>query len=291
MCSARGSGPWCTAARGTSAVDVAHAGLEAILAALCPGRTAQDVYKDWKTAIEAQLGRGYQRHHCGYSVGIGFLPSWMAGRVDSLRPGNSMTLRSGMTFHIQSWVVDPQIGTHAISDTALVTHHGSEPLTTTPRYPAPHGRTGLLGNRIPRRSGWDYAAPVLRYVPEAADGVYGTTRVRGCPGPGGPVRLSPAGAPRPAERHRHSLGAGSVEYAQLPGIPASRAAQSLAAAVAGHTVMKLTGIKTAAICPWAIREGVCCAASRTVVPGGRRWRSAVWMRCRSMERRCGMRLR
>ncbi|MGI5406228.1 hypothetical protein ACQEV9_05490 [Streptomyces chartreusis] len=46
-----------------------------------------------------------------------------------------MTLRSGMTFHIQSWVVDPQIGTYAISDTALVTDHGGEPLTATPRYP------------------------------------------------------------------------------------------------------------------------------------------------------------
>ncbi|MEU6306824.1 M24 family metallopeptidase [Streptomyces chartreusis] len=117
------------------AVDIAHAGLEAILAGLCPGRTAQDIYGDWKTTIEAGLGRGYQRHHCGYSVGIGFPPSWMAGRVDSLRPGNGMTLRSGMTFHIQSWVVDPQIGTYAISDTALVTHNGGEPLAATPRDP------------------------------------------------------------------------------------------------------------------------------------------------------------
>ncbi|MGW4874184.1 M24 family metallopeptidase [Streptomyces chartreusis] len=120
---------------GSAAVDIAHAGLEAILAGLCPGRQAQDVYADWKTAIEARLGRDYERHHCGYSVGIGFPPSWMAGRVDSLRPGNSMTLRSGMTFHVQSWVVDPWMGTYAISDTALVTRHGGEPLTTTPWHP------------------------------------------------------------------------------------------------------------------------------------------------------------
>ena len=48
----------------------------------------------------------------------------------------------------------------------------------------------------------------------------------------------------------------AVERAQLPGISAPRAEQSLAGAVVGHTVMKLTGIKTAAISPWAIREGV-----------------------------------
>ncbi|MEV5911226.1 hypothetical protein DMH25_04630 [Streptomyces sp. WAC 01325] len=48
----------------------------------------------------------------------------------------------------------------------------------------------------------------------------------------------------------------ALERAELPGISAPRAEQSLAGAVVGHTVMKLTGIKTAAICPWAIREGV-----------------------------------
>ncbi|MEU6405056.1 Ppx/GppA family phosphatase [Streptomyces sp. NPDC046985] len=48
----------------------------------------------------------------------------------------------------------------------------------------------------------------------------------------------------------------AAERASLPGISAPRAAQSLAGAVAGHTAMKLTGLKTAAVCPWAIREGV-----------------------------------
>ncbi|MFC5213772.1 M24 family metallopeptidase [Streptomyces coerulescens] len=120
---------------GGAAADIAHTGLDAILAGLCPGRTAQDVYGDWKTSVEARLRRGYRRHHCGYSVGLGFPPSWMSGRVDSLRPGNDMALRPGMTFHVQSWVVDPQVGTYAISDTALVTNDGGEPLTSTPRFP------------------------------------------------------------------------------------------------------------------------------------------------------------
>ncbi|MFG2794647.1 Ppx/GppA family phosphatase [Streptomyces sp. NPDC048419] len=48
----------------------------------------------------------------------------------------------------------------------------------------------------------------------------------------------------------------AAERADLPGISAPRAAQSLAGAVIGHTAMKLTGLTTATICPWAIREGV-----------------------------------
>ncbi|MEU6372367.1 Ppx/GppA family phosphatase [Streptomyces sp. NPDC046909] len=48
----------------------------------------------------------------------------------------------------------------------------------------------------------------------------------------------------------------AAERALLPGISAPRAAQSLAGAVVGHTALKLTGIKTVTVCPWAIREGV-----------------------------------
>ncbi|MBO4257397.1 Ppx/GppA phosphatase family protein [Streptomyces griseorubiginosus] len=47
-----------------------------------------------------------------------------------------------------------------------------------------------------------------------------------------------------------------AERALLPGISAPRAAQSLAGAVVGHTAMKLTGLKSVSVCPWAIREGV-----------------------------------
>ncbi|MFD7436201.1 Ppx/GppA family phosphatase [Streptomyces sp. NPDC059861] len=47
-----------------------------------------------------------------------------------------------------------------------------------------------------------------------------------------------------------------TERAQLPGISAPRAGQSLAGAVIGHTAMKVTGLKNVTVCPWAIREGV-----------------------------------
>lgn len=48
----------------------------------------------------------------------------------------------------------------------------------------------------------------------------------------------------------------AAERALLPGISAPRAGQSLAGAVIGHTAMKVTGLKTVTVCPWAIREGV-----------------------------------
>ncbi|WP_155054146.1 Ppx/GppA phosphatase family protein [Streptomyces blattellae] len=48
----------------------------------------------------------------------------------------------------------------------------------------------------------------------------------------------------------------AAERAELPGISAPRAAQSLAGAVVGHTAMKLTGLSTVTLCPWALREGI-----------------------------------
>lgn len=48
----------------------------------------------------------------------------------------------------------------------------------------------------------------------------------------------------------------AAERAALPGISAPRATQSLAGALVGHTAMKLTGLKSVTLCPWAIREGV-----------------------------------
>jgi len=60
----------------------------------------------------------------------------------------------------------------------------------------------------------------------------------------------------------------AAERARLPGVSEPRALQSLAGAVVGHTAMKLTGIKTLTICPWAIREGVLL---RCVEDGGSWW--------------------
>lgn len=48
----------------------------------------------------------------------------------------------------------------------------------------------------------------------------------------------------------------SAERAELPGISAARAKQSLAGALVAHTVMKLTGVDELTVCPWGLREGI-----------------------------------
>ncbi|MEU2060376.1 Ppx/GppA family phosphatase [Streptomyces sp. NPDC013455] len=64
----------------------------------------------------------------------------------------------------------------------------------------------------------------------------------------------------------------AAERAQLPGITAPRAAQSLAGAVVGHTALKLMGLPRAVVCPWAIREGVLL---RYVEDGADWWEDAT----------------
>ncbi|MFD3918994.1 M24 family metallopeptidase [Streptomyces sp. NPDC058595] len=105
--------------------------MDVLRTALHPGNTAEQVFRSWHSAIESALGEPYERHHCGYLVGIGFPPGWMGGSR-TLRPGNTMELRTGMTFHIQSWLLGGEFGTHAFSDTALVTDDGCEVLTRSP---------------------------------------------------------------------------------------------------------------------------------------------------------------
>ncbi len=124
--------------RGTEqAAEIALGGLEAIRSALRPGALSGDVYAAWQKSIDAGLGHSnYRRHHCGYMVGIGFPPSWVGGSsVIGIRNGGNLTIRSGMVFHVLSWLFGEDPGDYAVSDTALVTPEGCEFLTTTSREP------------------------------------------------------------------------------------------------------------------------------------------------------------
>lgn len=120
------------AAHDSRAADASRAAMSALCSALHPGNTAEQVFGAWHSAVEAALGEPYERHHCGYLVGIGFPPGWMGGSR-TLRPGNTMELRAGMTLHVQSWLLGTPLGTHAFSDTVLVTDSGCELLTRTPQ--------------------------------------------------------------------------------------------------------------------------------------------------------------
>ncbi|HUG31384.1 MAG TPA: Xaa-Pro peptidase family protein [Acidimicrobiia bacterium] len=111
------------------------AAFDAVVATLRPGVTTGAVYDAWQGVIDDGLGhRRLKRHHCGYSVGIGFPPSWVgSSTVLGIRRGGLVEVAAGMTFHVLSWVTDPDLGDYLMSDTVIVGHSGAEVITTTPR--------------------------------------------------------------------------------------------------------------------------------------------------------------
>lgn len=119
------------------AAEIALSGLEAVRAALVPGRLTGEVYDTWQRVVDAGLGHHrYRRHHCGYMVGIGFPPSWVGGgAVQGIRRDGTLELREGMVFHVLSWLLGQAPADYCVSDTVLVTADGGQFLTRAPREP------------------------------------------------------------------------------------------------------------------------------------------------------------
>lgn len=110
---------------------------EAMLAAagaIRPGVRAGDVYERWQGALDRHGLAHYTRHHCGYSVGIGYPPSWSGSGVPvGLRRDSELELKEGMVFHLMSWLLRSGRGDAFLSDTVVVTDDGCEFLTTVGR--------------------------------------------------------------------------------------------------------------------------------------------------------------
>jgi len=112
--------------------EVAQRAFAAVTAALRPGRTAGDIYAAWQGVVDDAGLSHYRRHHCGYCVGIGLPPSWTGGNsVTGLRADSSLEIRTGMSFHILSWLMGTGAGDDFISNTVLLTGAGAEVLTQT----------------------------------------------------------------------------------------------------------------------------------------------------------------
>lgn len=108
----------------------------AVVAALRPGRKARDIYAAWQAVVDDAGLSHYRRHHCGYCVGIGQPPSWTGGNsVTGLRADSDLDIRSGMSFHILSWLMGTGAGDDFVSNTVLLTDKGAEVLTRTPLGP------------------------------------------------------------------------------------------------------------------------------------------------------------
>ena len=103
---------------------------DAVVAAIKPGTTAKSVYAAWQQVVDAAGLAHYRRHHCGYCVGIGQPPSWTGGNsVMGLRHDSDLEIRTGMSFHILSWLVGSGRGNDFLSNTVLLTDKGPEVLT------------------------------------------------------------------------------------------------------------------------------------------------------------------
>ncbi len=112
-------------------VDLAISGMNAITRAIVPGAKAGDAYAAWREVAHNAGLIDYERHHCGYFVGIGFPPSWTGGsKVTGLAPNSEMELKVGMTFHLHSWFTNTACVDYFISNTAVLTENGCEILTT-----------------------------------------------------------------------------------------------------------------------------------------------------------------
>ncbi len=106
-------------------------GMQAICDAIKPGAKAGDAYAAWREVARSGGLIGYERHHCGYLVSIGFPPSWTGGSmVTSLAPNSELELKVGMTFHAHSWFTDTDCVDYFISNTVLLTEGGAEVLTS-----------------------------------------------------------------------------------------------------------------------------------------------------------------
>lgn len=112
---------------------VTHDAFAAVLAAMRDGVLFRDVYAAWQKVVDRAGLAHYRRHHCGYAVGIGFPPSWTGGnKVTGLRRDSDIVLRTGMSFHVLSWLMGTGQGDFFISNTVLLGSEGPEVLTRTP---------------------------------------------------------------------------------------------------------------------------------------------------------------
>jgi Xaa-Pro dipeptidase len=109
---------------------------DAVVGAIKPDVTAGQVYQAWQTVVDEAGLAHYQRHHCGYMVGVGFPPSWVGGSsVIGLRRNSQMVLEAGMTFHLLSWLVGSGIGDYLLTDTGILTETGCTALRKFPTEP------------------------------------------------------------------------------------------------------------------------------------------------------------
>ena len=112
--------------------DASRRSLDAVIAAMRPGRKIEEV-DAINRALIAEAGLSdYYRHRTGYGVGIDFL-IWIERNGMSFNRGNTTPFAPGMTFHLPIVFFVPGVGGIGFSETVLVTEDGCEAITDFPR--------------------------------------------------------------------------------------------------------------------------------------------------------------
>ncbi len=113
-------------------IDVQMAALETLYGAVRAGRSTRDVVAEVSAVVGALDREIFRSDHCGYSIGLGFPPTWTDGPA-YISHGLELELAAGMTFHTPfSWRIPKKfvIGT---SESIVVTDSGCEILTSAQR--------------------------------------------------------------------------------------------------------------------------------------------------------------
>ena len=92
---------------------------------IAPGRATKEIAEVWQQSMAR--GGIHKKARLGYSIGIGFPPTW-GENTYNITPEDSSILRPGMTFHFNLGMWGEGIN-FAVSETALVTETGVESLT------------------------------------------------------------------------------------------------------------------------------------------------------------------
>lgn len=104
-------------------------GMEAVISTVKAGVAAEEVEASWRRVIQRYGLKKESR--IGYSIGVAYPPDWGEHTI-SLRPGDKTVLKPGNVLHsilgmwMDGWGIE-------VSETFLVTEHGSETLTNFPR--------------------------------------------------------------------------------------------------------------------------------------------------------------
>jgi Xaa-Pro dipeptidase len=113
--------------------DYSSRTLDALIAALKPGIPAYEAAKAAQCALAPIESRIFFHYVWGYSVGVGFPPSWLEETNFFIQTNNFRELQPGMVFHLPLMLrVLGHYGA-GFSETVLITPTGAEVLTEVPR--------------------------------------------------------------------------------------------------------------------------------------------------------------